>query len=549
MKNRAFGFAVTGILVVVALAAFVPAASASMVTKIMYAQSNVETFAYTATGNGALWVHISWVDHNGAATQFPASEVDGGIIGPSGAADYNDFDVKTLYAGTNPVEGSVTAHSGSTYYISIYPYVDDCTATVTMKLGGSGGTNITCTRMSDGATVSSPQTVAADAADGELYVPSDGDWISTFQHVPGTASLYYADYNDYVYQRVAGTTYDTLSEAYAFAYYEGQLGGSVYGYQIPARTVLGTAPSDPKSGEWYSITPQVWPAAARPNVVDSVGNVMPGAISTTTAPAWYTYAYPDSSVTTQAPGYYWAPLTDAGARKRNFSSDVSTLASFGASFSGSSITWVFTETSASGVAKVTIDGVDKGTVDQYSPTIAYKQTQVFSGLSGGNHTIVITNNKTKNAASSNTYISHDAFLANGVNDASDPTPYMENNYDGETWYQWPKIDDAGASGGNYSTDVSTDAAFALEFTGSSITWKYTTNSACGKALVYIDGVLKETVDQYSPSLAYQVAKTYSGLAATTHIIMIANSKTKNAASSNTYVTSDAFVFGATTVEN
>ena len=249
--------------------------------------------------------------------------------------------------------------------------------------------------------------------------------------------------------------------------------------------------------------------------------------------------------------YFWPTVTSAAASKRNYSADVSTGASLSATFSGDSITWVYEKNSACGIANVTIDGVSKGTVDQYSANPVFKATTTWSGLGAGNHTIVITNSKTKDAASSNTFITHDAFLADGVNDASDPTPVLENNYDGETTYQWAKINNAGASGGSYSADVGTSAAVAFEFTGTSVTWKYTKNSACGIANVYIDGVFKGQVDQYSslPTPVYQASTTFSGLANATHVLLVVNSKTKDSGSSNTFLTVDAFVVGSTTYEN
>ncbi len=291
MKNKSLRLMVLGMVVVLALLVFVPTASASMVTKIMLAQENVEVYEWTAPSNGQLWVKVDWLDHNGVASSYPVSEVDAGIIGPSGQGNYVDFDVKSLYSGVNGNTGTQTVSSGKTYYIAVFPWFDDCTATVTMKLGGSGGTNITATRLSDGATVTSPQTVAATGANGEVYLPSTGDWISTFQYWPGTASEYYACWNDYVYERIAGSTYDTLAEAYAMIWYQ-----TASGLQAPTRATLTApgAPQGPHAQKWYAIGPQIWPAATVPNLVDGLGNVKPGAVAATKAPAWYTYAYEDS---------------------------------------------------------------------------------------------------------------------------------------------------------------------------------------------------------------------------------------------------------------
>ncbi len=314
-------------------------------------------------------------------------------------------------------------------------------------------------------------------------------------------------------------------------------------------TTIGGA-GNPKSSEWYSVVPQIWPGTAVPNgqnVVVRQPNPVPSAA--TTAPLWYTYSYPDASVTGHPVAYFWGTVGMSGASKRNYSASVSTSASFKAAFSGDSITWVYTTNASCGIANVTIDGVSKGTVDQYSASPVYKATSSWSGLGSGNHTIVITNSATRNPLSKNTFITHDAFLANGVNDPSDPTPVLENNYDGETTYQWGKVPNALASDYDYSANVSTSAACALEFTGSDITWKYTTNASCGIANVYIDGTFEGQVNQYSASPAYQVSTSYSGLGNSPHVIFIQNSTTRDPLSKNTFLTVDAFVVGSTTYEN
>lgn len=548
MKKRMAVLMLFGVIVALALVTMAPGASASMVTKVMLAQENTTVFEWTATFTGDVWVQVSWLDSAGNASSFPISEVDGGINGPKGAALYTDYDVGDLYAGTNPVSAYQAVASGKKYYFTVYPYVDDCTATIDVRQTDENGVHITCSKMGvDGSgnttrtTVTMPQTVAVYASDGEFYLPSAGNWISVLQYWLGTsAGTNYACWNDYVYERVAGSDYDTLSEAWDTIYWP---------TQVPARVAVNAAGgADPAAGKWYSVTPEVWPSRSVPNVGTNA-DAQPGSIDATKAPLWYTYAFNDSAVATQAPGYFWGTLTNAGASKRNYSTNVSTAASFGCAFSGDTITWVFTKNSNAGIARVRIDGVDKGTVDQYAASRTFKQTAVFSGLGAGNHAIVVTNNGTKNASSTNTAINHDSFLAKGINDAADPTPYMENNYDGSTWFKQGTLSNAGASGGNYSTTVSTAAVFAMEFSGTSITWKYVTNTNCGRALVYIDGVLKETVDQYSTPRTFGVTKTYSGLSNTTHIIMIANAGTKNASSTNTSVTHDAFIVGATTIEN
>ncbi len=61
-----------------------------------------------------------------------------------------------------------------------------------------------------------------------------------------------------------------------------------------------------------------------------------------------------------------------------------------------------------------IDGVDKGLVSQYnSAGFAYAQSTTFGGLADTTHIIMITNAGKDPAGSTNTTLSHDAFVVTG----------------------------------------------------------------------------------------------------------------------------------------
>jgi bacillopeptidase F len=62
---------------------------------------------------------------------------------------------------------------------------------------------------------------------------------------------------------------------------------------------------------------------------------------------------------------------------------------------------------AFGKARVTVDGVNKGTVDCYSPTERWLSRQTYGGLGAGQHHVVIDVLGTKNAASSGTTVVFD----------------------------------------------------------------------------------------------------------------------------------------------
>ncbi len=110
-----------------------------------------------------------------------------------------------------------------------------------------------------------------------------------------------------------------------------------------------------------------------------------------------------------------------------------------------------------------------------------------------------------------------------------------------TWYT---LNSGGASGGSLRYATGTASA-TLTFTGAEITW-YTWNTAsAGKVQVYVDGVLKKTVDNYSSRTATNiVGYSQSGLSAGTHTITIKSSGTANAASAGKITHLDSFVVGA-----
>ena len=72
-----------------------------------------------------------------------------------------------------------------------------------------------------------------------------------------------------------------------------------------------------------------------------------------------------------------------------------------------------------GIARVWVDGVAKGTVDQYgrrpkrrgAPLAA---SVTYGGLGAGTHTILIVNTGEKSTASSGTVVTSDAFGVGGV---------------------------------------------------------------------------------------------------------------------------------------
>lgn len=116
--------------------------------------------------------------------------------------------------------------------------------------------------------------------------------------------------------------------------------------------------------------------------------------------------------------YAWGKITNANAHGGSLSTDHTTGAALAFTFTGTAIDFIYNKGPSAGIARVYIDGVDKGTVDQYAAAGAFQQSTTFSGLPAGMHTILILNNKTKNGASANYALYFDAFKVG--------TTYYEN---------------------------------------------------------------------------------------------------------------------------
>ena len=201
-------------------------------------------------------------------------------------------------------------------------------------------------------------------------------------------------------------------------------------------------------------------------------------------------------------------------------------------FTGTSVTWVTRKGPAQGTASVTIDGVSKGTFDTYSASWQVFN-QSFTGLTSTSHKIVVKCLGTKNAASTNTNVVVDAFMAGSTTTQETSTKVLYDRWAGGT--------SASASGGTYRSNPKANATSTFSFTGTAVDWITTVGPGYGKAKVYIDGADKGTVDLYSARAHWQTAKPYTGLSPGAHTIMIKVLGVKNAAATSTRVVVDAFL--------
>lgn len=117
---------------------------------------------------------------------------------------------------------------------------------------------------------------------------------------------------------------------------------------------------------------------------------------------------PDGATTIQYDSWVGVANAKANGGSYRYSRTKGATATF--SFSGKSISWVTEFCPACGKAEVFIDGVDKGTVDTFSPSVwKYLVTKSYSLSNPGPHTIQIKVLGTKNGASTGNQINVDAF--------------------------------------------------------------------------------------------------------------------------------------------
>ena len=89
--------------------------------------------------------------------------------------------------------------------------------------------------------------------------------------------------------------------------------------------------------------------------------------------------------------------------------------------------------------------------------------------------------------------------------------------------------------------MDTNARATVTFTGTGVKWIGYRDEWSGNARVYIDGILKATIDTYaSPSQGQTVLYTATGLASGAHSLAIEVAGTHDAVSKGSWVWVDAF---------
>ncbi|MCM3630534.1 S8 family serine peptidase [Paenibacillus glycanilyticus] len=207
------------------------------------------------------------------------------------------------------------------------------------------------------------------------------------------------------------------------------------------------------------------------------------------------------------------------------------------SFDGSYIEWIGTKNPQQGIANVYLDGKLASTVSLYDKTESKRQALFKKTVSNDKHTIRIEwTGKTDPRAKKNdpAFVNVDAFIVKHLVQDAD---FYQVHYDGT----WTTSFSTVYSGQSVTTSIAKDDFAELSFTGTKIRLLAPIGSNRGIADIYIDGKLTGSADLYRPARKYEAVVFESGtLSAGKHTVRVVNSGKKNASSTGSVISIDAF---------
>jgi len=281
-------------------------------------------------------------------------------------------------------------------------------------------------------------------------------------------------------------------------------------------------PSSPLiPGQKYSA--QVDPTGSSPKVSDLDSN----AVALTTQSFRGALSQQE---TTAAAEYEWREVSNASAYNGSYNDEHLGGAEASFPFTGTAVTWYTVTGPSQGLAYVYIDGVLKGSYNQYATSAHYKVARTFSGLAAATHTLRIVVRGVKgSSAGTGTYVSIDA-IAVGATVTGSPSLQA----------LWRSSSATSASGGKYAnTDLPSAATFV--FRGTGVDWYTMVGPNQGKAQMLVDGVLKATIDNYAASRSFGVRRSIGSLTDAIHTLQIVVLGQKRTASSGKLISVDRFV--------
>jgi hypothetical protein len=274
----------------------------------------------------------------------------------------------------------------------------------------------------------------------------------------------------------------------------------VSGLAGPVSSVVMTPAVALVPGQYYTATVNPsWAAAIRDFVTGTAVLTKAGQFRASTYEA-------EGSVAAQ---YRWTTVRAWKAMGGSFATDHLAGASASFTFEGPSVTWYTISGKRQGQAQVWIDGVYRTTVDNYSARRFNQVPRTFSGLSWSRHTITIVVTGQRSTQGWGTAVAVDGF---GVNGTVAATP--------DVAFEWRAEREYGALGGWCTMSDRVGSSVSFRFRGTGISWLGMTGPDHGMANVFVDGVLRATVNDYSPTETYGVVHSIGGLTDSLHTIAI-----------------------------
>lgn len=270
-----------------------------------------------------------------------------------------------------------------------------------------------------------------------------------------------------------------------------------------ARSVL-VRPTHPLvPGQRYAVV--INPPGAAPLVADGEGNpVEPG----TTKPFRAATSVEEDNPWSR---YSWPRVRARGAWGGSYLVEHLAGAELSFRFTGSSVRWFGVRGPDRGLAAVLVDGVPQGTVDQYARRVRFGAVGSFGDFAPGDHVLTIrVLGKKGHPEAGGTFVSVDAFAVDGG--PVQPTPPAETS--------WRRVRARGASAGAYVVSDLPGATATWRFRGRGFDWYTVTGPGQGVARVFVDGVLRATVDNAAPSTAFGVRRSVRGLPDGVHSVRV-----------------------------
>ncbi len=210
----------------------------------------------------------------------------------------------------------------------------------------------------------------------------------------------------------------------------------------------------------------------------------------------------------------WDTLTGDWNYSNGDFSSLDEAGSVAVEFEGTYCAWYGRTTPWYGKAKVVLDAgtpEERETiVDLYSSSTRYKQKVYDTGLlDDGPHTLAIYWTGDRSASSWGTRIGVDSFDMFGTPSEADPAPpiewrYQQNNAKITYLGDWATGTTWSASGGSFAATSQSGAVALVRFEGTEVSVLSRTTPWYGKAKIYVDSALVDTVDLYSATTAWKV---------------------------------------------